>query len=151
MIYYNGISDTLMELRKKRGITQKELGEVLGVSNKTVSKWEKGIIEPDITSMINLSKYYGITIDELIKGIEKEKLDKMQFPMYTTIYAKKVVFLNQLFHIIFLILFLTINFEIVFVDVTLSTWNISFVLGLICVYIFSIIGHKAAKKRLGTR
>lgn len=151
MIYYNIISDTLMELRKKRGITQKELGEVLGVSNKTVSKWEKGIIEPDITSMINLSKYYGITIDELIKGIEKEKLDKMQFPMYTTIYAKKVVFLNQLFHIIFLILFLTINFEIVFVDVTLSTWNISFVIALIFVYIFSIIGHKAAKKRLWTR
>ena len=44
MIYYNGISDTLMELRKKRGITQKELGEVLGVSNKTISKWEKELL-----------------------------------------------------------------------------------------------------------
>ena len=151
MIYYNGISDTLMELRKKRGITQKELGEVLGVSNKTISKWEKGIIEPDIASMINLSKYYGITIDELIRGVEKEKLDKMQFPMYTTIYAKKVVVLDQLFHIIFLLLFFAINFESVFVDITLTFWNICYIPGLIIIYLFSIIGHKAANKRLGIR
>ncbi|MDY5928652.1 MAG: helix-turn-helix transcriptional regulator, partial [Candidatus Onthovivens sp.] len=120
-------------------------------SNKTISKWEKGIIEPDISSMINLSKYYGITIDELIRGVEKEKLDKMQFPMYTTIYAKKVVILDQLFHIIFFLLFFAINFESVFVDITLTFWNICYILGLIIIYIFSIIGHKAANKRLGIR
>ena len=147
MTYYYDISDTLIELRKKRGVTQKELGKVLGVSNKTVSKWEKGSIEPDVASLLNLSKYYGITVDELIKGIEKEKLDKMQFPVYTTIYAKKVVFLDQLFHIVFLIMFLMINFEIVFVDVSLSFWNISFLICLILSYIFSLVGHKAAKKR----
>lgn len=147
MTYYYDISDTLIELRKKRGVTQKELGKVLGVSNKTVSKWEKGSIEPDVASLLNLSKYYGITVDELIKGIEKEKLDKMQFPVYTTIYAKKVVFLDQLFHIVFLILFLIINFEIVFVDVSLSFWNIWFLICLILSYIFSFVGHKAAKKR----
>ncbi|MGN1295403.1 MAG: helix-turn-helix domain-containing protein [Bacilli bacterium] len=151
MTYYNGISDTLIELRKKRGVTQKELGKVLGVSNKTVSKWEKGTIEPDIASMINISTYYGITIDQLVKGIEKEKLDKIQFPLYTTIYARKVVFLDQLFHIIFLILFLAINFEVVFVDSTLSFWNMCFVVCLLITYIFSIIGHKAANKRMGLR
>ena len=55
----SNIGDTLARLRKDRGMTQKELAEKLNVSDKTVSKWEKGQSYPDVTIFPLLSSIFG--------------------------------------------------------------------------------------------
>ena len=61
--------------RKAKGLTQEQLGERLGVSNKTVSRWENGNYMPDLSLLEPLSRELGITLNELLAGeaIEKEK------------------------------------------------------------------------------
>ncbi len=54
--------------RKNKGLTQEQLGERLGVSNKTISCWERGNYMPDLSLLIPLSKELGITLNELLSG-----------------------------------------------------------------------------------
>ncbi len=51
------------------GISQRKLGEELGVCNQTVSFWESGQREPDIDSLITLAKFFEVTLDYLV-GME---------------------------------------------------------------------------------
>jgi len=68
------IGKVILTLRKEKNLTQQELGDLLGVSPKTISKWECGNGLPDITILNKISKELGITIDELLNGkIENEK------------------------------------------------------------------------------
>lgn len=57
----------LAELRKEKGITQEHLAERLGVSRQAVAKWEVGASQPDIANLIELSDYYHVSIDALVK------------------------------------------------------------------------------------
>lgn len=68
---YN-LADTLKRLREKKGVTQKDVALYLSVSNKTVSKWEKGASEPDLSMLVALSEYFGVTADTLL-GLTEEK------------------------------------------------------------------------------
>ena len=54
--------------RKEKGLTQANLAEQLGVSDRAVSKWETGRSLPDADNMLELSRILGITVDELLKG-----------------------------------------------------------------------------------
>lgn len=56
--------------RKKKGLTQEQLGEKLGVTNKTVSRWENGNYMPDLSMLEPLSKELGISLNELLAGEE---------------------------------------------------------------------------------
>lgn len=58
----------LRALREGRGLTQKELGEQLGVSDKAVSKWETGRGLPDITLLESLAAALGVSVAELLAG-----------------------------------------------------------------------------------
>ena len=58
----------LAELRKERNLTQAELGEKLGVTNKTISRWETGNYMPSVEILEELSTMYGMTINELLSG-----------------------------------------------------------------------------------
>ena len=58
----------LAALRKARGMTQQEAADQMGVSNKTVSKWENGKSYPDIHSLLLLSALFDVSLDQLIKG-----------------------------------------------------------------------------------
>ena len=55
-------------LRKEKGMTQEQLGEKLGVTNKTISRWENGNYMPDVEMLSLLSKEFGVSINELISG-----------------------------------------------------------------------------------
>ncbi len=59
--------ETLMSLRKKKGMTQSELAERLSVSAKTISKWETGYGYPEITQLPALAKVFDVSIDFLFK------------------------------------------------------------------------------------
>ena len=62
--------EKLQALRKQKNLTQEELAEVLFVSRTAVSKWESGRGYPSIDSLKAVSKFFGITIDELLSGDE---------------------------------------------------------------------------------
>lgn len=62
--------------RKNKGLTQEQLGEKLGVSNKTISRWENGNYMPDLSLLKPLSEELGITLNELLSG-EKIKSEKV--------------------------------------------------------------------------
>lgn len=64
------LSEKLQALRKRKGLTQEELAEALFVSRTAVSKWESGRGYPSIDSLKAVSKYFGITIDELLSSDE---------------------------------------------------------------------------------
>ena len=66
------ISEKLSELRAAKGVTQDEVANALSISNKTVSKWENGMSEPDLTMLIALAHYYNVTTDTLL-GLEEGK------------------------------------------------------------------------------
>ncbi len=58
----------LSELRKEKNMTQEQLGETLGVTNKTVSRWETGVYLPPVEMLQAMSGLYGVTINEILCG-----------------------------------------------------------------------------------
>lgn len=58
----------LAELRREQGLTQEALGETLGVSNKTVSRWETGTYLPPVEMLQLMSQRYGVSINEILSG-----------------------------------------------------------------------------------
>ena len=62
------IGKFILELRKQKGWTQKELAEKVGVSDKTISKWECGNSIPDITYLEALCNSLDISVNELLSG-----------------------------------------------------------------------------------
>ena len=55
-------------LRKEKRMTQEHLGKRLGVTNKTISRWENGNYMPDVEMLSLLSKEFGVSINELVSG-----------------------------------------------------------------------------------
>lgn len=66
----------IAELRSERGMTQKELSEALNVSDKAISRWETGKGYPDVSSLMALSEFFSVSVNELLSGkrIDIEKL-----------------------------------------------------------------------------
>ncbi len=62
------IGKFIAELRRNAGMTQEDLGEVLGVTNKTVSRWETGVYMPDIEMLQLLAGAFYVSINELLAG-----------------------------------------------------------------------------------
>ena len=63
----------ILRKRKEKNLTQEQLAEKLGVSNKTISKWETGKCMPDYSIVRSLCEELGITIGELMDGEETEE------------------------------------------------------------------------------
>lgn len=61
-------NEKLQELRKNRGLTQEELAESLYVSRTAISKWESGRGYPSIDSLKEISKFFSVTIDDLLSS-----------------------------------------------------------------------------------
>ena len=63
-------NEKLQELRRQKGLTQEELAEALYVSRAAISKWESGRGYPNIDSLKEISRFFSITIDDLLSGSE---------------------------------------------------------------------------------
>ena len=61
-------NEKLQELRKNKGMTQEDLAEALYVSRTAISKWESGRGYPNIDSLKDISKFFSVSIDELLSG-----------------------------------------------------------------------------------
>lgn len=66
----------IASLRREKGLTQEALGQRLGVTNKTVSRWETGSYMPDIDLLIPLGEALGVSVNELLAG---ERLSDERF------------------------------------------------------------------------
>lgn len=62
--------ERLMSLRRARGLSQEALGDMLDVTRQTVSKWERGDSTPELEKLVELSRIFGVSLDELA-GIER--------------------------------------------------------------------------------
>ena len=67
------IGTFLKLLRKEKNLTQEQLAEQLGVSNRTVSRWENGNNMPDISLLSEIAEFYDVSIPELIYGERKSE------------------------------------------------------------------------------
>ena len=63
----------LKQLRNEKGITQERLAEILGVSGRTVSRWETGANLPDLSILVEISEYYDVEIKEILNGERKSE------------------------------------------------------------------------------
>lgn len=67
----------LKHLRSEKGITQEQLAEILGISGRTVSRWETGSNLSDLSILVQISEYYNVEIKEILNGERKsENMDK---------------------------------------------------------------------------
>lgn len=64
----NKIGQIIYEIRKQKQMTQQQLADMLAVSNKTVSKWERGLGAPDISLLADLSNLLGVNMERLLEG-----------------------------------------------------------------------------------
>lgn len=78
------IGSNLAELRKERKITQLELAEMFGYTDKAISKWEKGDTLPDVETLYQLASFYGVTIDYLTNDIPLEEKEIITNPTKQT-------------------------------------------------------------------
>ena len=69
------IGKFLAGCRKQKNLTQEQLSEILGVSSKSVSRWENGITLPDYTVLDSLCKALGISVNEFYYGEKKTDMD----------------------------------------------------------------------------
>ncbi len=70
------IGKFLAELRREKKLTQEQLGERLGVTNKTISRWETGTYLPPVEMLQLLSEFYNVSINEILCG---ERLNDEQY------------------------------------------------------------------------
>lgn len=61
-------ADLILVLRKEKGLTQQELGDILGVSSKSISKYERGICLPSDEVLLKMTSFFNISFEELLNG-----------------------------------------------------------------------------------
>lgn len=93
---------TIYRIRQERKLTQKEIGDIIGVSDRTISKWENGTTVPDLCQIRNICKKLEISPSLLIKS-EKKLSDNI-----TNLRRKIGKILNYMLHNIFLITFILV-------------------------------------------
>lgn len=125
------IGKFLKQLRNERGITQEQLAEVLGVSGRTISRWETGNNLPDLSILVQISEYYDVEIKEILNGERKsENMDNglketlLKVADYNELEKQKAAEVgNMSFGITFCVCAITIVVQM------LMTGNLSLVIG----------------------
>ena len=98
------IGKLISKMRRMKGLTQRELGDKVGVGYRAVSKWETGMTSPDISIINELSQILGISSDELLNGELNESNKNNEHNQRKT-KSKLFLILIPLFILIILILF----------------------------------------------
>ena len=138
--------------RKNKGLTQEQLAEKLGVTNKTVSRWETGKYMPDLSLLKPLSEELGITLNELLSGekIEEQKIvENTERNILNTIdySSKKVENEHKKISIILMILGAIISISALTILSKESSWcSIYSIIGIIIFVIGLVRNFKKFKK-----
>ena len=138
--------------RKNKGLTQEQLAEKLGVTNKTISRWETGKYMPDLSLLKPLSEELGITLNELLSGekIKEEKIvENTERNILNTIdySSKKVENEHKKISIILMILGVIISISALTIFNKESSWcSIYSIIGIIIFVIGLVRNSKKFKK-----
>ena len=100
----------LYALRTERGWTQQQLADLLGVTNKTVSKWERNDGYPNIDTLLSLAKLLNVTVDELLKGGNSSNQENSMEVLLREWNSKKISMIAHMILFVGLLVFLSIYF-----------------------------------------
>jgi transcriptional regulator with XRE-family HTH domain len=87
-----GISENIKILRERYGLSQKELGQIAGVSDKAVSTWEQGLKEPRMGAIQKLADYFGIRKSDIIEDgglVSKQTTSSLSLTQQEETHIKK--------------------------------------------------------------
>lgn len=132
------IGSFIMQNRKAKKLTQKQLADKLCVTDRAVSRWERGVGTPDISLLVSLGEILGVSVNEILLGekidnITKEQSDKILIDSIS-MYRKNDV--KKMIEKIFLIITMS-----VFLIISISLFNISMIVSNLSIYyIFLIFG-----------
>ena len=146
----------IAERRKSQNLTQEDLAEKIGVSNKTVSKWECGKCMPDYSVIELLCENLHVSVSELIKGelLSQEQnakdeaalqiLENMRIQKIDSLKVKNVMLAlcSIIMHMFYTII---PNDATLFIRVCSNIMHVGSIFGLVCVAIFGIIIRKLRK------
>ncbi len=124
------LSNRIYELRIQKGLSQKELGAILGVSNKAVSKWETGTAIPKTETLIKLAEFFGVSTEEFLNSACKDEniKDRVNYKTSVNVAPKSPKEINKYF------LKVSIVFEVI---LTISAFLPMVALGIIEMFAFS--------------
>ncbi|MBR6949709.1 MAG: helix-turn-helix transcriptional regulator [Bacilli bacterium] len=118
----------IAEMRKKHSLTQSQLGEMLGISGKAISKWERGISAPDISLLNDLSKILEVSVSEILNGEKDISEDKANNVNVKVIDAYNKIFKKKYTKVIFILISLLLSLIILFsVAYLITNYNKCFV------------------------
>ena len=104
------IGNKILELRKKKGLSQEELAEKIGVARQTISKWELGETSPDLKQSKELSKILHVSLDELADNDMKDVIVERKLHIDILFhYLKYVVVVIIVFFLLLVIAKITIK------------------------------------------
>ncbi len=103
------IGKLIAKLRRSKGLTQSELGELVGVGFRAVSKWENGQTLPDISIINELSRVLEVSVDELLCGELKSSEISIPVKEEHKSINKKLLLIPILLLVVLLIIFIFIN------------------------------------------
>lgn len=148
---------TLKQARLNKGMTQEQLAEIFGVTNRTISRWERGVNLPDYDLLLQISTYFEIPVNEILTGEKNTSTPPKKW--YQKYYASMNEFNYHTIQIIFNILNIivmtllynhdafgpkTIDFSIIlkefFRQITVP-YMIFFIIPLIFIIIFTVKKH----------
>lgn len=149
------IGSFLAELRKEKNLTQDELGAQIGVTNKTISRWETGNYLPPVEMLQTLGDTYGVSINEILNGERisdgnykdiSEQNIKSALTKSDSVIAKHRKIMNWVIAVVVAALYVTISF------ITLK-WQYTWIIWAVyCVYrtvesiiIYRLTGHVKSK------
>ena len=64
------VGERIKELRLEKGLSQLQLGKIIGVSQKAIDYWERSVNEPKVSYIIELVKYFGLSYDDFFEDIK---------------------------------------------------------------------------------
>ncbi len=149
------IGSFLAELRKEKNLTQDELGAQIGVTNKTISRWETGNYLPPVEMLQTLGDTYGVSINEILNGERisdgnykdiSEQNIKSALTKSDSVIAKHRKIMNWVIAVVVAALYVTISF------ITLK-WQYTWIIWAVyCAYrtvesiiIYRLTGHVKSK------
>ncbi len=68
----------LRKLRNEKGLTQEQFAEIIGVSNRSVSRWENGVNMPDFDLLMQIAEYFDVHIEEILDGERKTPISEKE-------------------------------------------------------------------------
>lgn len=139
----------IYQCRTEKGLSQSELGDLMGVTNKAVSKWESGASKPRTDDLVKLSEILGVTVDELILGkhivdhTESDRVKKDLEKIHRSTALKASIFFTLLLSFpLVLIFFITTVMSLKIPDDVIGPLGamlliVLFVVSLTCTLVFS--------------